>query len=98
LYSTLVLLWSNDGLNIFIQLLKFLPPLDFDFSLKDDLAIPWHVDDYDVPSVIVVFEFQFPPIVDHTPFSNFDVVAVDFEASCDAIDYDFPFGDFSAKF
>lgn len=87
----------NDGLNVFIQLPKFFPP-DFESSLKDDLAIPLHGNDYDVPFAIVVFEFQFPPIVDHTPFPDFDVVATDFEASHDAIDYDFPFGDFSAKF
>ncbi len=57
-----------------------------------------HVDDYDVPFAIVVFEFQFPLIVDHTPFLDFDVVAANFETSHDAIDYDFLFGDFSAIF
>jgi hypothetical protein len=93
------LLWSNDGLDILIQLLKiFHLLLDFDFSLKHDLAIPLHVDDYDVPFAIIVFEFQFPSIVDHSPSPDFDVGVIDFEASHDAIDYDFPFGDFKAQF
>jgi hypothetical protein len=67
--------------------------------LEDDLAIPLHVDDYDVPSTINVYEFQFfPPFdVDHPPSPNSDVAVVDFETFLNAIDYDYPSDDFSAK-
>jgi hypothetical protein len=79
--------------------LNFFSPLDFDSSLKDDLVIPLHVDDYNVLFLIDVFEFQFSaPIVDHSPSPDFDVVVIDFEASHEAMDKDFPFGDFNAKF
>ncbi len=58
------LLWSNDESDIFIQLLEFLPrPPSFDSSLKDDLAIPLHVDDYDVPSELMFLDFNFLPLL-----------------------------------
>ncbi len=57
-----------------------------------------HVDDYDA-STINVSKFQFPlSAIDHSPSLDYDVDTFDFEASLDAIDYDFPFGDFNAKF
>jgi hypothetical protein len=60
--------------------------------------IPLHVDDYDA-STINVSKFQFPlSAIDHSPSLDYDVDTFDFEASLDAIDYDFPFGDFNAKF
>jgi hypothetical protein len=86
--------WWSD---IFIQPLEFLHPPNFDYSLKYNLAILLHIDDYDVPSVINVFELKFLPIVDHSLCPNSNVVVVDFETFHDAIDYDSPFGDFNAK-
>lgn len=91
--NTLELLWSNDGSTIFIQLLEFLSlHPNFDSSLKDDSTIPLHVNDYDVHFTIYVFQFQFPPpIVDHFPSLDFNVIGVDYKAYPDVIDYDFSF-------